>query len=244
MGEQGSASIKYGAVNETLHPGNKPPRPEQDTSARSNSSDSRKHAGDVKLAMAMFLGLLIDGIPEAILLGFLAAKKELSYVLVISLFLANFPEALSSSSLMAEASVKPTYITGMWCGLCLMTGILCALACEFMLFINVEGGSHASLGIQMIVSCVEGLAGGAMICCISSVMLPEAYERRNKHFRLLSPGFLTASGFLSAVALKVFGGGVHDNPFEGQHTGHQFFAESIDFAEHGVDLLLNRMLRR
>merc|ERR1719310_1069888 len=73
-------------------------------------ADSKK----MKLAMAMWLGVLADGIPESILLGFLAAERKLSLVLVISLLIANFPESFSSASLLKEGNMPSGKIITMW----------------------------------------------------------------------------------------------------------------------------------
>merc|ERR1719161_3155550 len=89
----------------------------------------------LRLAYAMFLGLLVDGIPESILLGFLAAERSLSLVLVLSLFVANFPEAFSSASLMKEAGIPVWKIVGMWSALAILTGLLACLACAGLLWV-------------------------------------------------------------------------------------------------------------
>merc|ERR1719409_47329 len=101
-----------------------------------DDEEARKEKAEkgMRLAYAMFLGLLVDGIPESILLGFLAAENSLSLVLVLSLFVANFPEAFSSASLMKEAGVSVFKIIGMWSALCAITGILAALACAGLLW--------------------------------------------------------------------------------------------------------------
>merc|ERR1719387_1661308 len=96
--------------------------------------EEKRIAKGLKLAHAMFLGLLVDGIPESILLGCLAAERSLSLVLVLSLFVANFPEAFSSASLMKEAGVPVFSIIGMWSALCLLTGVLAGAACWALLF--------------------------------------------------------------------------------------------------------------
>merc|ERR1719387_3165812 len=105
--------------------------------------EEKRIAKGLKLAHAMFLGLLVDGIPESILLGCLAAERSLSLVLVLSLFVANFPEAFSSASLMKEAGVPLFKIIGMWSALCVITGILAALACAGLLYF---AGSAAETG--------------------------------------------------------------------------------------------------
>jgi hypothetical protein len=165
-------------------------------------------AEGMRLAYAMFLGLVVDGIPESILLGFLAAENNLSLVLVLSLFVANFPEAFSSASLMKEAGVPLFKIVGMWSALCVITGVLAAIACAGLLYF---AGSAAKSGempfhITMTIAVVEGIAGGAMIACIAAVMLPEAFARKHEVNMLMDPGFLCTAGFLAAVMIKVVGG--------------------------------------
>lgn len=162
----------------------------------------------MRLAYAMFLGLLVDGIPESILLGFLAAENSLSLVLVLSLFVANFPEAFSSASLMKENNVSLYKIMGMWTFLMLMTGILAALACAGLLYFAGEAAAsgHMPFHIAMVIAVVEGIAGGAMIACIAAVMLPEAFGRKHESSLFMDPGFLCTAGFLVAVLIKVIGG--------------------------------------
>jgi hypothetical protein len=175
-------------------------------------SRKERQAEGMRLAYAMFLGLLVDGIPESILLGFLAAENSLSLVLVLSLFVANFPEAFSSASLMKEAGVSVFKIVGMWSALCAITGILAALACAGLLWFAgdaVAAGGDMPFHISMTIAVVEGIAGGAMIACIAAVMLPEAFGRKSQTNILMDSGFLCTAGFLCAVLIKVVGGVVH-----------------------------------
>jgi hypothetical protein len=206
----------------------------------------------MRLAYAMFLGLVVDGIPESILLGFLAAENSLSLVLVLSLFVANFPEAFSSASLMKEAGVPLYKIVGMWSALCIITGILAALACAGLLYF---AGSAAKTGempfhISMTIAVVEGIAGGAMIACIAAVMLPEAFARKHEVNMLMDPGFLCTAGFLCAVMIKVVGGVVtsdevhaavdHTNIEGGthNHVSQSGIIQDRPASLNGVDIVL------
>merc|ERR1719191_2731803 len=74
------------------------------------------------VALQLFLGLLVDGVPEAILMGFLAVRGHLTPVFIIALFFANFPEAFSSASLLTVARLSWYGIVGMWTFLCLLVG--------------------------------------------------------------------------------------------------------------------------
>jgi len=163
-----------------------------------------------KVALALFLGLLIDGVPEGILMGFLAAEGHLSPVLIISLLVANFPEAFSSASLLVTAGMSLKFIVALWTGLAVLVGCLSGLSCTLLLWMYPkygQPGEELPQSILISIAGVEGLTGGAMIACIASVMLPEAFERAGKAGPLsFSSGFLTTVGFLVATVLKAVGG--------------------------------------
>jgi len=163
-----------------------------------------------KVALGLFLGLLIDGVPEGVLMGFLAAEGHLTPVFIVSLFVANFPEAFCSASLLKTAEMSLGKVVGMWLGLCLLVGCLCGAACWLIFFCFPNFGPHHE-GLpwtwRLVIAGVEGLTGGAMIACISSVMLPEAFALAKKGDNLLmSSGFCCVLGFLLSVFLKANGG--------------------------------------
>lgn len=176
---------------------------------RALSAEEMQHAKGV--ALALFLGLLVDGVPEGILMGFLSAEGHLTAVLIVSLFIANFPEAFSSASLLIQADMSYSSIVGMWTGLCILVGSLGGMSCYLLLWVFPKfghGGHHElPLEVKIGIALVEGFTGGAMIACISAVMLPEAFERADKTGPISSQsGFLCTLGFLFSVALKaVFG---------------------------------------
>merc|ERR1719161_1313405 len=109
---------------------------------------------------------------------------------------------------MKEAGVTVTKIVGMRSALCAMTGILAALACAALLWIAGDAAATGDMPfhITMTIAVVEGIAGGAMIACIASVMLPEAFGRKHETNILMDSGFLCTAGFLCAVVIKVIGG--------------------------------------
>eukprot|EP00929_Paragymnodinium_shiwhaense_P120345 TRINITY_DN92285_c0_g1_i1.p1 TRINITY_DN92285_c0_g1~~TRINITY_DN92285_c0_g1_i1.p1 ORF type:complete len:528 (+),score=133.86 TRINITY_DN92285_c0_g1_i1:183-1766(+) len=163
-----------------------------------------------QVALGLFLGLLIDGVPEGILMGFLAAEGHLSPVFIVSLFVANFPEAFCSASLLRQAEMSTLKIVGMWLGLCILVGCLCGASCWLIFFCFPNFHAHGE-GLpfhwRVLIASVEGLTGGAMIACISSVMLPEAFERAGKGGHILmKSGFFCVLGFLLSVFLKANGG--------------------------------------
>jgi len=179
--------------------------------------DSEAQKGN-SVAFALFLGLLVDGVPEGILMGFLAAEGHLSEVLIVSLLVANFPEAFSSASLMVQGGISIPIIISMWTGLCLMVGILAGGSCFALLhFFPSYPAGELPQSLLISAAVIEGITGGAMISCISTVMLPEAFARAGGHGNvgplMASSGFLCTAGFLVAVSMKAFEHHYHDHPY-------------------------------
>jgi hypothetical protein len=186
------------------------------------------HGGGSSLALGMLAGIVADGVPESVLIGFLASGGKLSTMFIVSLFIANFPESFSSASLMQEHQTFSKYaIIGLWTIPCVMTGTLAALA-AYMIPANMQD----SLEVEITAAVIEGLAGGMMLAMIASVMLPQAFNMAkeaenpfNKHDPEHKghhggdiPGVACVSGFLLAVAMKVLGGVLESVPGEKVHA--------------------------
>jgi zinc transporter ZupT len=183
------------------------------------------------LAFGMFVGVLADGVPEAILIGFLASSGKLSLMFILSLFVANFPESFSSASLLAEhKTFSIPVIIGMWIIPCFLPACLAAVAC-YLVPEDVQG----LRSVEMVAASIEGLAGGMMLAMIASVMLPESFNMaknsenvfnkfiaaEHKHHGADLPGVLCVAGFLVAVGMKVTGGVLTQAP---------------DLTEHGKEI--------
>ncbi len=163
-------------------------------------SESAKHSG---APLAIWLGILLDGIPESIVIGAgladllverahmidqLRFLRVIPYTLIAGLFLSNFPEALSSAANMHKQGMTHKKIMLMWTSLLVLTGVGAGLG--FLL-----GGI---LPLTWIVF-TEGVAAGAMLTMIASAMIPEAVHLGNPHV----VGLSTLSGFLSAIVFKL-----------------------------------------
>nr|MDJ0509528.1 cyclic nucleotide-binding domain-containing protein [Crocosphaera sp.] len=136
--------------------------------------------------MAIWLGLLMDGIPEALTIGAHIITAPLSPALLAGLFIANYPEALSSSQGMKEQGFSVQKILIMWSSIMLITGILAGVGT--VLFANVPDN---------LVSLVGSMAAGAMLTVISETMLPEAYAKGGSIV-----GMSTVLGFLSIIVIN------------------------------------------
>lgn len=137
-------------------------------------------------ALAIWLGILLDGIPESLVIGAMLTADGISLSLIVGLFLANYPEALSSSRGMRENHFSRLRILLLWSSITLLTGIGAAIGKGL-----VDVAPLAALPF------LEGLAAGAMLTMIAQTMLPEAYIKGGSIV-----GLSTLLGFLAAISMK------------------------------------------
>ena len=137
--------------------------------------------------VAIRLGILLDGIPESLVIGSsLIHHSHVSFSLIAGLFLSNYPEALSRSVGMRQQGMSFMRVLVMWTSLMVLTGIGAALGSVF--FVDAASYSFAL---------VEGIAAGAMLTMIAQTMAPEAYLKAGPVV-----GMSTLMGFLAAIFFK------------------------------------------
>lgn len=154
--------------------------------------ESEAHGGANNASLAIWLGILIDGIPESLVIGMLAmSSKGMSLAFVAGVFLANLPEAMSSAVSMKKSGMRVPKILWMWGSLTIITGIGAYLG-TVLFPANPEG-----LTFYIVVG-IEGLAAGAMLTMIAETMLPEAFEQGGSIV-----GLSTLLGFLAALCVAV-----------------------------------------
>lgn len=141
--------------------------------------------GGSNVALAIWLGIALDGIPESLVIGGSMEGTTVSLALIGGLFMANFPESMSSAVIMKKQGGKNLAIIGMWLSLMIMTAVGAAVGNLFI----AETPPH-------IHGMLQGLAAGAMLAMIAQTMLPEAYA----HGGWLT-GLMTVSGFLAAIGM-------------------------------------------
>jgi len=153
--------------------------------------------------LAIWLGILIDGIPESFVIGagllvLLQTKAEflgtisyndiVPYTLIAGLFLSNFPEALASSANMRLQGWGKQRIFLMWFSLMVITALGAGVG-----FMLADSLSHGWLVFA------EGLAAGAMLTMIAAAMIPEAVHMGKPN----AVGLGTLAGFLAAISFKL-----------------------------------------
>ncbi len=139
-------------------------------------------------ALAIWLGILLDSVPESLVIGATLTEEGISLSLIAGLFLANYPEALSSSRGMQEDKYSRLRIVLLWSSIMLLTGIGAGFG---KALVDVAPGAALPF--------LEGLAAGAMLTMIAQTMLPEAYIKGGSII-----GLSTLLGFLAAISMKVF----------------------------------------
>lgn len=143
-------------------------------------------------ATAIWLGIFLDSIPESLVIGMLSVSPSgMSVAFIAGVFIANFPEAMSSAVSMKSQGMKLVKIYIMWGSIVLLTGVGAFLGAT--LFPTEPTGSLAFFVIA-----IEGLAAGAMLTMIAETMLPEAFEQGGSVI-----GLSTLAGFLSALVIKI-----------------------------------------
>ncbi len=160
----------------------------------------KEHSG---APMSIWLGLLIDGIPESFVIGagFLSllamqmgAGAEVSFssvvpwTLVAGLFLSNFPEAMSSSIGMRKNGMSTGKILLLWGSMVMIIAIGAVVG----YYLGAEVPHELEIGI-------EGMAAGAMLTMIAQTMIPEAVHIGGNKV----VGLSVLMGYLSAVAFKL-----------------------------------------
>jgi ZIP family zinc transporter len=132
---------------------------------------------------AIFLGTLLDGIPESFVVGAVVATGGTTgIVFIAAVFLSNLPEGISGTISMKLSGMSTKNILLLWIGTLIVT-ILSAL------------GGYLFLGnaSPVVNSSIMAFASGAILAMLCDTMIPEAFRFGGRFIALLTVlGFLTA----------------------------------------------------
>lgn len=140
--------------------------------------------------VAIAAGTLLDGVPEGVVLGVSVLHQGAPGLgTVTAFFLANIPEALSSSAGMRLAERSARYVFGVWIGIVFMISLAAAVS---GLLLRGTGPAVRAMA--------ESFAAGAILALVSETMIPEAFYD-SPQFN----GLLLVVGFVALLILLVLG---------------------------------------
>lgn len=153
------------------------------------------HGRGMQAAIMIWLGILIDSVPESLVMGILvnSASQGTLLAFVVGVFLANFPEAMSSAGTMHLHGMRRAVIMLMWLSITILTGLGALIGAAVF-----PADSKEDPQLAKFIAAIEGCCGGAMLCMIANTVLPEAFEQGGN-----VTGLSTLMGFLVAIAVSV-----------------------------------------
>lgn len=141
-------------------------------------------------APAIVLGIVLDGVPESIVLGLtLVTSKTVGVAVLAAVFLSNLPESIAATAGLRTRGWRPVPLLGLWVGVTVASGA--AALAGYLLLGDANGGT---------VAFVNAFAGGAILTMLADTMAPEAYENGGR-----TVGLVTTAGFLAAFLLTAMG---------------------------------------
>ncbi len=153
--------------------------------------EDRKHSGGQQAAgsaMAIVLGIVLDGIPESLVLGLTVLEEgTVSVAFLVAVFLANLPEAIAATTGLAKGGWEKRKVLGLWVLVTIVCGHLVARRATRLL----DDASPSTVAF------VLAFAGGAILTMLADTMMPEAFEHGGKLV-----GVFTTLGFALAFAIS------------------------------------------
>lgn len=151
-----------------------------------DSGDPEESSGS-----AIFLGTLLDGVPESFVVGAsVAAGGASGLVFIAAVFLSNLPEGISGTVSMKMGGMSTPRIIMLWSASLVVT-VLSAIG-GFMFLDTAPPVVNAS---------IMAFASGAILAMLCDTMIPEAFRFGGRFVALV-----TVAGFLLAFVLsEVFG---------------------------------------
>jgi ZIP family zinc transporter len=141
-------------------------------------------------SLGIVLGAILDGIPEAVVLGAgLLAGEGVSTAFIVAVFMSNLPEGLGGSIGLQKAGWSRAQVLALWSLVALVTAVSSAIG-----YVALDGASPNITAFTL------AFAGGAVLTMLADTMMPEAFQ-----FGGRVVGLLTTVGFGVAFSLHHVG---------------------------------------
>lgn len=135
----------------------------------------------------IFLGTLLDGVPESIILGIgIATGGAVTFAFLAAVFVSNVPEGIAGTINLESAGHSHKSILLRWTGVVLASAAGAVVGYLLVLANPSADGRYA-----------QAFAAGALLTMLADAMMPEAFEHGGKMV-----GLLTVMGFLVAAILS------------------------------------------
>jgi ZIP family zinc transporter len=136
---------------------------------------------------AMFIGALLDGVPESFVLGStLAVGGAIDAAFLTAVFVSNVPEGVAGTASLRATGATNRRILANWTALVVLSALF-AGAGFLLADVTPDEGIY-----------VEAFAGGAVLTVLADSMMPEAFRHGGR-----AVGLLTVLGYIVAGALSV-----------------------------------------
>jgi zinc transporter, ZIP family len=140
--------------------------------------------------MAIFVGTIIDAIPESVIIGVsLLENHSVSWLIVIAIFISNFPEGLSSSIGLKKDGFSKGKILLLWGVVMILSSLSSLLG-----YVLIDASS------QILITSIGAFAAGGIFAMVASTMMPEAFEEGGP-----AVGLISALGLLCSLVLTYYG---------------------------------------
>jgi len=148
------------------------------------ASSGEQAAGNT---LPIVLGTVLDGVPEAIVLGGSLLSGGISVAMLGAIFISNLPEAIAGTTGLQAAGWRHGRILALWTTVAMVSGLACAL-----------GYGLLDTAAPRRIAFIQAFAGGALLTMLADTMMPEAFEHGGR-----SVGLWTTLGFGVAFALTL-----------------------------------------
>jgi zinc transporter, ZIP family len=155
---------------------------------RAGAGDRKSSVGTQREGspLAIVFGSVLDGIPEAFVLGMSVLLGDVGAALLVAVVLSNLAEGLASSSGLREAAWSEGRVVRMWAIVVAVSGV--AAAAGYLLLESRESLTGGA---------AQAFAAGALLAMVADTMLPESYEVEGAW-----TGFLVVAAFAVSLALS------------------------------------------
>jgi zinc transporter, ZIP family len=152
---------------------------------QTGNTKSSQHSS---LVIPMVLAIILDGIPESIVIGLgIFEGGTVSIAMLVAVFISNLPEAIAGSTGMKANGWSRTKIILLWS----VIAFVCAGS-------TVAGYSLFTQASAHWLAFIQAFAGGAILMMLANSMIPESYEHGGK-----LAGVFTVLGFFISVSMVI-----------------------------------------